>query len=138
MRKLTLATAALLALSTIGASAQMSGTAPGTKAQSGPAQEGGRTGMTPGSSGSGMVNPSDPAAQPTTSGTKSTPNTQAGGAQEGGRVQATPGGSNTSAPDTTGSITPRTPASGTATGQDPHKGPAQEGGRSGTSTGTTR
>ncbi|OYX86599.1 MAG: hypothetical protein B7Y84_13865 [Azorhizobium sp. 32-67-21] len=134
MRKITLATAAaLFAFGTMGASAQMSGTAPGANTQSGPAMQGGRTGMTPGVSGSGTINPSDPAAQPTTSGTKSTPNTQAGGAQQGGRVQATPGGTpNSGTMDSTGTVTPR-PATGP--GAEPHTGPAQQGGRAGT-TGT--
>lgn len=134
MRKITLATAAaLLAFGTMGASAQMSGTAPGANTQGGPAQEGGRTGTTPGASGSGMINPADPAAKPTTSGTMTTPNTQAGGAQQGGRVQATPGGTpNSGTMDSTGTVTPR---SSTAPGAQPHTGPAQEGGRAGT-TGT--
>lgn len=134
MKKITVAAAAaLLAFGTMGAMAQTSGTAPGANTQSGPAQQGGRTGMTPGASGSGMVNPADPAARPTNSGTMSTPNTQAGGAQEGGRVQAAPGGTKgNNTTDSTGSVTTR---SGTTSGQDPHKGPAQEGGRGGT-TGT--
>lgn len=133
MKKITVAAAAaLLAFGTMGAVAQ-TGTSTGVNTQSGPAQQGGRTSATPGASGSGVVNPADPAARPTTSGTMSTPNTQAGGAQEGGRVQATPGGTKGgSTTDMTGSTTTR---SGTSAGQDPHKGPAQEGGRGGT-TGT--
>ncbi len=138
MHKLTLATAAFLALSTIGASAQMSGTAAGQDPHKGPAQEGGRTTMTPGASGSGAVNPGDKAAQPSRSGTMATPNTQSGGAQEGSRVQATPGGSSTmGGTDATGSVAPRT-GSGTAPTPNTQAGPAQEGGRTGATPGATR
>ncbi|MFG1396835.1 hypothetical protein [Roseixanthobacter pseudopolyaromaticivorans] len=137
MRKLTLATAAFLALSTIGASAQMSGTAAGQDPHKGPAQEGGRTQATPGASGSGAIAPMDKAASPTPRSGTTAADPHSGPAQEGGRAQASPGGSSTSGGviDSTGSITPR---SGTAAGQDPHKGPAQEGGRTQATPGATR
>ncbi|MFG1464433.1 hypothetical protein V5F77_16200 [Xanthobacter sp. DSM 24535] len=137
MRKFTLATAAFLALSTIGASAQMSGTTAGQDPHKGPAQEGGRTQATPGVTPKSGATPMDAASTPTPRSGTSAGNPQAGPAQEGGRAQATPGGSSTSGGviDSTGSITPR---SGTAAGQDPHKGPAQEGGRTQATPGATR
>ncbi|MDE1570765.1 hypothetical protein [Aquabacter sediminis] len=135
-KTLPLLTAAALALSTFGAAAQ-SGIAPAPNTQAGPAQEGGRTNMTPGASGSGTVNRNDNAAKPTpNSGVAPGQNTQAGPAQQGGRTQATPGGSGGSM-DTTGSV-PSTPRSGVAPGQDTHKGPAQEGGRTQATPGGTR
>ena len=139
-KTLPLFTAAALALSTLGAAAQ-SGIAPSPNTQSGPPQEGGRTGMTPGasSSGTGTVNPNDPAAKPTPrSGIQSGQNTQSGPSQQGGRTQATPGGSG-GAVDTTGSVPPpSTPRSGIAPGQDPHQGPSQQGGRTQATPGTSR
>lgn len=139
MRKLTLAAAALLAVSTVAASAQ-SGVAPGQDTHRGPAQEGGRTQSTGGASGSGIINPADPAAKPNVqSGAATGANTQAGPAQQGGRTSATPGYSGTTGDTmgTTGSVAPRS-GSGVAPGQDTHKGPAQEGGRSGATPGATR
>ncbi|QTL02323.1 hypothetical protein J5J86_16150 [Aquabacter sp. L1I39] len=135
-KTLPLLTAAALALTTFGAAAQ-SGIAPAPNTQTGPAQEGGRTNMTPGASGSGTVQRNDQAAQPTPhSGVKPGQNTQAGPAQQGGRTQASPGGSGGST-DTTGSV-PATPRSGLAPAPDTHKGPAQEGGRTQATPGATR
>ncbi len=126
MRKLTLATAALLIASSIAATAQTSGTASQDN-HKGPAQEGGRTQATP----AAATPPACPARrrlQAHRPQRHHEPGHHKGAAQEGGRTQATPGASSTTGGtpmDTTGSTTPR---SGTAT-QDNHKGPAQEGGR---------
>ncbi|WP_029004328.1 hypothetical protein [Azorhizobium doebereinerae] len=134
MRKLTLATAALLAVSTIGASAQ-SGLSTQDPHQ-GPAEEGGRTQATPGASSTTGVTPRDGASTPTARSGISSQDTHKGAAQEGGRTQATPGASSSggSTMDTTGSITPRSGLSS----QDANQGPAQEGGRTQATPGATR
>ncbi|GGF51836.1 hypothetical protein GCM10007301_09090 [Azorhizobium oxalatiphilum] len=133
MRKITLAAAALLALSTVGASAQS-----GLSTQDphkGAAQEGGRTQATPGYTPDSGMTPGDKASQPTPRSGLSTQDSHSGPAQAGGRTQATPGASGSgSTMDTTGTVTPR---SGVST-QDPHKGPAQEGGRTQATPGPTR
>ncbi|MGU3495790.1 hypothetical protein ACLBXM_17250 [Xanthobacteraceae bacterium A53D] len=136
MRKLTLAAAAVLALSAGAASAQSGLSSPDVN-RGGPAQEGGRTQATPGVTPHSGMTPGDKASQPTPRSGLSTQDNHSGPAQAGGRTQATPGASSSGGAmpmDTTGTVTPR---SGVTT-QDPHSGPAQEGGRTQATPGPSR